>query len=290
MRIMTYRHCRTSLVAGLLLGVVMLRVLHQPGEEVPPPPPTATPLPAHVKPQRPPPPTFDIVRASRFGTLVMAGRASPGALVTVLDGDVPVGSTKADRKGEWVVVPDGALSPGRHELYVRADSSDGYRNLNDEAVVLLIPERPDQNPVTLGGDGAGRVQHGTGLFIGSATRLGPDGLFLAGKGPTDALLVVYYDNLPVGEAIPDEYGRWRLAARLDIHSGRHSLRVDQVADGMVVASAGAILEIGLPKLVSMDVRINELLDFEDGIPILIEGGGRRLTGRTPGQGPAVRYR
>lgn len=289
MRTRPFYRYGTTVMATLLLGLVWLRLFGWPAAEPIAAPEAAIRLPGVVKPARPATPSFDIVRASALGTLVMAGRATPGATVTVLDGETPLGSERANRKGEWVVVPDKPLAPGQHTLYVRADTADGFRELNEQPVVLLIPDRPDLPAVALGGDGRGNIRHGSGVLISAVTRLGADGLYLLGKGPVDAQLIVYCDNLPIGEVVPDERGRWRLATRLALRNGRHNLRADLLSDGVAVASAHAILEIGLPKLVSVDARLDDSIDFENGIPILIEGGGRRLTGRTPGRGPVIRY-
>lgn len=288
MRARLYDRFVPSALAGLMLGLVMLRLFWAPVPPLEPPPPQTAAKPV-AKPVRPLPPSFDIVRASSLGDLVIAGRAFPGATVTVLDDEKPIGSTRADRKGEWVMVPDMPLKPGPHALYVRSDTPDGFRESNQEPVVLFIPRRPDQKAVALGDDGRGRIRHG-GVLISAVTRLGESGLYLLGRGPANADIILYCDNLPVGEVTPDDRGRWRLATRLALRNGRHALRADHVVGGEVVASADAILEIGLPKLVStVDAGFNEGIDFEDGIPIIIEGGGRRLTGRTPGQGPSVRY-
>ncbi len=289
-RLFLYRYGSTA-VASLLLGLVMLRLFLPPLDTTDSKPATAnqpTLLPTTAKLARPVAPSFDIVRATAQGNMVMAGRATPGATVTVLDGDRPLGSVKADRFGEWVVVPDAALPPGSHSLYVRADTADGFRERSDQPVVLLIPDRPGLPTVSLDTDRYGNVRHGSPVLITAATRLGANGLFLVGRGPADASLIVYYDNLPIGEAIPDERGRWTLAVRLILRNGRHTLRTDYVSGGVVVASGHAFLEMGLPKLVSMDPRRDDVIDFENGIPILVEGGGRRLGGRTPGEGPSVR--
>ena len=65
-------------------------------------------------------PSFDVVRLSPDGDSVFAGRAPAGSTVTILlDGDV-LGTVEADERGEWVFLPDRPLSPGSHELALRA--------------------------------------------------------------------------------------------------------------------------------------------------------------------------
>jgi len=76
-----------------------------PDAEAPPPPPA-----------EPVAPSFDIVRVEPSGETVIAGRAAPGAEVTVLDRGEVLGTVTADDAGEWVLLPEMPLAPGSHEL------------------------------------------------------------------------------------------------------------------------------------------------------------------------------
>src|SRR3954454_15644138 len=58
------------------------------------------------QPAAPVAPSFDIVKIGPSGTAGIAGRAEPGSKVTVRDGDKVIGEVTADRRGEWVLVPD----------------------------------------------------------------------------------------------------------------------------------------------------------------------------------------
>lgn len=85
-------------------------------------------------------PTFDVVRIDPNGDAVIAGRASPGANITVLDGGDVLGEVAADDRGEWVYLPDTPLPPGPHELKLRADMPDGTSILGKGTVVLVVPK------------------------------------------------------------------------------------------------------------------------------------------------------
>ncbi|MEL0021762.1 MAG: hypothetical protein VW709_17995, partial [Rickettsiales bacterium] len=61
-------------------------------------------------------PSFDIVRVNPQGDIVIAGRAPPNSTVTVRIGDRVIGTVQADGRGEWVLVPEAALTPGSREL------------------------------------------------------------------------------------------------------------------------------------------------------------------------------
>ena len=87
-------------------------------------------------------PTFDVVRVNPSGDAVIAGRASPGAMVTVRAGDVLVGKVKADDRGEWVLVPGKPLDSGSRELSLEArDPKSSQVRMSEDVVVIAVPER-----------------------------------------------------------------------------------------------------------------------------------------------------
>lgn len=85
-------------------------------------------------------PSFDVVRVERSGEAVIAGRAMPGSLVTILDGDEPIGIVIADAKGQWVLVLGRRLAPGAHELGLSAKTRGGKVLLSANVVVIAVPQ------------------------------------------------------------------------------------------------------------------------------------------------------
>ena len=107
----------------------------EPGDETPattPPEPAVTP------------PSFDVVRVAPSGRAVIAGRAEPGSVVTVLDDGIALGSVLADKRGEWVLVPDKSLGGGDRELSLVQVLPDGEEMLSEQVVVLSIPVPREQ--------------------------------------------------------------------------------------------------------------------------------------------------
>jgi hypothetical protein len=86
-------------------------------------------------------PTFDVVRVTRDGNAVIAGRAAPGAQVTVLDKGEPLGTVTADPRGEWVLIPQRQLEPGARELSIQAQGEDDSPVESEQVVVLAVPAR-----------------------------------------------------------------------------------------------------------------------------------------------------
>jgi len=89
-------------------------------------------------------PSFDVVKVGPSGTAVIAGRAEPGSKVTIRDGDKVIGEVTADRRGEWVLVPDQPMSPGDRLLSLEAaDPKGGATVRSDETVALSVsPSKP----------------------------------------------------------------------------------------------------------------------------------------------------
>ena len=103
----------------------------------------APPAPAPPSPQTETLPRFDVVRVMPGGEAVIAGRAVPGSVVTVLDGGRPIGEATADRRGEWVVLPSHPLTPGSRELSLVARV--GEQAVPAERVVVLVVPEPQRD-------------------------------------------------------------------------------------------------------------------------------------------------
>lgn len=91
-------------------------------------------------------PRFDVARIGARGTAVVAGRATPGAEVLLQDREQELGRARADQRGEWVILPATPLTPGTHELSLRARLPDGQQQEGRESVVVLVPEAAATRP------------------------------------------------------------------------------------------------------------------------------------------------
>jgi nucleoid-associated protein YgaU len=90
------------------------------------------------------PPRFDVVRVGARGSAVVAGRATPGAEVILLaDNGRELGRARADRRGEFVILPADALPPGAMELSLRARLGD-EEMAGPDTVVLMVPDTAPQ--------------------------------------------------------------------------------------------------------------------------------------------------
>ncbi|EME68280.1 hypothetical protein H261_19259 [Paramagnetospirillum caucaseum] len=247
---------RPTLVAliGLAVAVIaiVLAMLNQRDEtkeleaQIPPPAAAAS---TAVTAAESGEPSFDVVRIDSGGDAVIAGRARPGARVTIIDGDKELGQATADQRGEWVFLPAAPLPPGSRELRLKAANPDGSQTDSGETVVLVVPPRGQGTALAIksGRDGSSRI------LQGPANAAAPGGLSLdlidhddkgrmavSGRAPSGAKVNLYMDNRLLGRATADSEGNWRVTASLPPGKGTHLLRADQVdAKGKVLARVEA---------------------------------------------------
>ena len=216
-----------------------------------PTPVAVAPPPAAAEPAIAPAPSFDIARVSPSGTAVLAGRAAPGASVTVRDGPAVLGQATADGRGEWVVVPDAAMSPGGRSLTLASRSPDGTEAAGTDTLVVLVPPRASPEPVValaVPAQGPARVVQGPGAQPPGAQPLGlqtvgyndQGAIRFAGTAPPGATLRLFIDNVPAGQATADAAGSWTMEPGAAVAEGVHTLRLDQIG------ATGVLARVELP--------------------------------------------
>jgi nucleoid-associated protein YgaU len=239
-----------------------------PGREANPPPPAVSQSgpaagasePAErtsaVQPPAPKPPSFDVVKVGPTGTAVIAGRAEPGSKVTVRDGDKVIGEVTADRRGEWVLVPDQPIGPGDRLLSLEASRQGGATVKSDETVALSIgraaPGGRGETALAVvlprdGGVAAKVLQRPDGASPGSSSADEPNPLsmetaeydqqgrvVLSGRAAPGSTVQIYLGNEPLVSVTADTAGAWSATSPRAVPQGDLELRLDQLApDGRV---------------------------------------------------------
>jgi nucleoid-associated protein YgaU len=216
--------------------------------------PTAQPAPAAPAPQSQSSPDFDVVRVRPDGQTVIAGRAQPGASVTVLDGTTVVATVTADARGEWVALPDKALTPGSHELSLTQTSPVGAPDQKSANVVVVAVPEPKPKPGAASqamavlmprqGEGAAKTLQapgspstalppvaggpGTAPQIGIVQYDGAGHLSVSGHASPDERVLLYIENKPVGDTRADAHGDWSVKLGDTVAAGSYGLRVDSI--------------------------------------------------------------
>ena len=249
-------------------------------------------------------PDFDVVRVNPSGRMVIAGRAAPHSEVTVMRDGQPFGMVMADRRGEWVLVPDASLDPGSYEIGLNARLPGQSPIESEDLVVVVVPEakqdvagrrqektgeplalavRRDgkggatvfQAPPTTGDQQAGEGIADGGLVLDSVTYDEEGRVTVGGQAEPETTLQVYLGAELIGRAAADAAGRWQVSPEQPVDSGLHQLRVDQVErDGSVVAR------------VESPFQRDAMTESMDGSTVLVQPGNSlwRIARRNYGRG------
>lgn len=241
-----------AVVAAIVLNEVALRE-EIAGPEAPPPteaqsqPPVETPTAAKPAPSLP---SFDVVRVSPEGDVVIAGRAPANSKVSIMDGDKVIGEVTADERGEWVFVPSEPLGTGSRSLSLKAVTEDGTELASNEPVVMSVPERtaipgdetPQQplvlkfpndpnRPVQVLQRPDGVVDRGTyPITIDTLDYDTRGNVVIGGTAPAGGTVQVYLDNNLVGRVTADDNGNWTVRPEALIPPGQYRLRADHIDD------------------------------------------------------------
>ena len=174
----------------------------------PAPAPPGAPALAPALAAGPAAPSFDIVRVGPGGGAVIAGRAEPGAAVTVLSGGRSLGVAQADASGTWTLIPGVPLPEGAAELTLSAQTPGGTAVAGNQPVLLVVP-RASGGPslaVLARPDGSSRVLQGPSSS--TPGKLGLDtvdydeqgAIRFSGTAPAGSAVRVYVDGAPIGDA------------------------------------------------------------------------------------------
>src|SRR5476649_3048801 len=206
-------------------------------------------------------PSFDVARIGRDGRAVIAGRATPGAKIVLLDGGKEIARGEADSHGEWVLlIQDPPLAPGQHELRVVQHIEGRAPVTSEQSVVVVVPEKsntadetlvmivpPGGAPTLVQSPSAAGVPKSNDLQLSTLDYDDRGHVTISGQALAGATVRAYIDDKTAAEAVSGSDSRWRMAPADPIDAGKHVLRLDRLGtDGKPVAR----LELAFERLVT----------------------------------------
>ena len=181
-------------------------------------------------------PGFDVIRVTKEGRAVIAGRAEPGAKVVLKSGDVLLGETIADKRGDWVLIPANPLPTGAQVITLTAEKG-GAPVLSKDSAIISVPERQDGevfvaisrpgSPTRILDQGQPKAPQPGVSVAGVDMAAGGKSIF-SGRAEPGGQVRVYLDNHLVGETAADSNGDWSVNLDQSLGVGPHILRVDQI--------------------------------------------------------------
>ena len=88
-------------------------------------------------------PSFDLLRVEKDGSTLIAGRAQPDSTIEIFDGVIIVATTEAGSNGDFVAILEKPLSPGDHQLGIRATGKDSKILVSAETGLVSVPIKKD---------------------------------------------------------------------------------------------------------------------------------------------------
>lgn len=257
-----------AMLAGAGVGAVVLAVagwLIWGAPEAPPAAPEGAPAVATAAAPEAvaePAPSFDTVRVEPDGAALVAGRAAPGAMVSVLVEGSEVAAVPADGSGSFAAMFTLVPSDQPRMLTLSARLAEGEAIASADSVALApvaapqaVAENTAEAPAALllSEEGAQVLQAAepaeaqpTPDTTADAAPVAPPGIDaitytpsgavqLAGQGAPGATIRLYLDNAALAEVAVPEAGRWTITLP-EIAPGVYTLRADQLdAAGQVTA-------------------------------------------------------
>lgn len=191
-------------------------------------------------------PSFDVVRVEPDGAYVIAGRADPAVTVALLVDGVTADTEPTNAEGGFAIAGTTPLSPGDHDLTLRATAPNGESLLSDQHVTVIVAANGTDQPVVAlaDPDAPTRVLQQPGDALEAAVVLiravdaDAARFSVSGKAASGQTVRIYLDDAPVGTAQAAGTGDFALAADMAVTAGDHRVRADQIRpDGSVAARA-----------------------------------------------------
>jgi nucleoid-associated protein YgaU len=214
-------------------------------------------------------PSFDLVRVEGDGSIVVAGKAVPGAKVEIDTGSRIIGSTVAGADGDFAIVIDQPLKPGEYQLVLRSTTPENAVAISGETAVVSIPETEDGQVLVLiekPGEPSRLVtvpkamtpdgQHEAVLASASmetpattsagepkvaveAVEIEGRKVFVAGITDPGRKVRAYINDVLLGEAEASPDGHFLIEAERDLPVGNHIVRVDALGPDRIKVVARA---------------------------------------------------
>lgn len=191
-------------------------------------------------------PEFDIVRVEPSGELVVAGRATPNALIVLMRGDTQHGTANADAEGRFAMVPN-ALPPGSHELRLVATDRNGVKSSKQSVFVSVPQDRKGETVVALQAPGVPTVNmqpvaqkqgERAKVRIFAVDILTTGVMAASGSAEPGADIRLYLNDTLIITAKAAANGAWSLTVEKGVTPGLYRLRADDVAsDGKILSRA-----------------------------------------------------
>src|SRR6267378_6704133 len=182
-------------------------------------------------------PAFDIARIEPTGEAVIAGRATPGAMVELLRNGELHDRAVADQSGQFAMVPP-RLPPGTYDLTLRSKQPDGKQATSKQSVAVALEPSPNDRPLvalmtpdkpTVMPSQPAAPKPMAGALVVEAVESEPGGkLHMSGRARPGAAVRLYLNDSFVASVTASADGRFAVTINEGIAPGSYRVRLDEV--------------------------------------------------------------
>jgi nucleoid-associated protein YgaU len=193
-------------------------------------------------------PSFDVVRVEPNGDAVIAGRATPGAAITLLRNGTTYAEGLADPSGAFVVVLP-QLPVGASEILLRSIGADGSPVYSATAVTTVIASNRSTQPMValtsadkptlvlsagIAPDAGQQERDKNAPGAPSTVRIASvdvqaaGGMFVSGKAAPDAQVRLSLNESVIAEGKASPEGRVTFDVRKGAQPGDYRVRLDEI--------------------------------------------------------------
>lgn len=173
--------------------------------------------------------SFDIIRITKNGDAVFAGRALPDINIELFDGDLKLADLVSDANGEWVWSSRKPLMPGAKNFSLKYIDKSGNKLSSEKSVLIYIDK--ENEPLILKSDLNGNsnsvilnldeLESGISLDI---VEYSPTGhLLFSGRSEKNIDVYIHINEELIGKATSDKEGNWKFESEQKFAYGKLSL-------------------------------------------------------------------
>ncbi|WP_407202218.1 Ig-like domain-containing protein [Enterobacter cloacae] len=202
----------------------------------------------------------------------ISGKAKAGSTVTIMDGNVVLGSVKADASGTWVFTPTSDLGDGVHNITATAKDLTGKEDTSSTFSFEIDSKAPNRPSIDYAEDQVGTVKDD----LNSNDVTDDPQPILHGTAEAGSTVNIYtVDGTLLGSVTANSNGAWNFKPGSKLPEGKNTFYVTATDEAGNVSdkSADFILTTDYTAPDGSKVAITEVIDNYGSVTGKVESGG-----------------
>ena len=172
--------------------------------------------------------SFDLVRVSRKGDVIMAGKSEPNRKIQLLDGQEVLSTFQSDANGEWIWLSENPLKNGIKKFKLRYYGHE-YTEESDQTIIVLIDNSKNSKPKIAKFfnnendkiDMLDLDKIADGIILDFVNYSLPDNVILSGRTlPNNNVILTIRDKI-IEEVESDDDGKWKMILKMSNYQNQN---------------------------------------------------------------------